>query len=282
MNEDLYLQSDDLISYPYRLTGEKMSDNERHGIARAKLLVFLAEEPRVLACFKSLGDDLGILDACSEATGALEEIAHSLGFHERGEMLLADGLPEEISKQLADALTLFLEEEVFSHQSIITGRLVILVRVSLKLPLPWVAMALFEQFIGDFFYCLLGLEVPKVILSITSSAPNVELIFGARPDESVAEAAERLTRLYLEAMRRLTGSDPSTVLPKRGRSPIGEKNPNGETIARYTDWFIRYKIQGESKHAIAAAEKKDRRLIIYGIEQAEKALGYAALGGAKC
>jgi len=282
MSEGLYVSSDDpVISYSYRLTGEEMSDNERHLIARVKFLNNLSEEPRVLACYRGLADGLGISEACLEATTALDSIARALGFDHRGEMFHAEELHEELVQKISDALIVFLEEAIFSRRAAIITRLVALVRDELKQPWSWVVMSLFEHFIRDVFYYLLGWEVPDVFFSIgqaeESQAPTIDLIFGTMPDESAADAAKRLTSLYFDTMRKLVGVETEDSRPKRKHSPIGPKNPNGETMTKYAHWYYLNKVQGVSPYRIAKTEDIDKNLVTYGIRQAETALGYASI-----
>ncbi len=280
---------DDVPPIAGGLIGETLADLEMHSEARAALLTLLDRDPTVNALFDRWTDETTVGRLASQLGECLERMTRSAGFTSVPELMQAfesvtgntltlpltvtdEREAEQVSQmlrdliregeELLDALLVAVRE---FDQVPLFDEVTVLVRDEWRLPWPWLAWELLRCWTLWLSSAPFG-QTPVVNFwaepnDLGQPAPTIT--FATTPGESVGDA---MLRALNEVFAPLEAAAEAAQLPAGRRI-------NPEIVQRYTEWWYRRRIRGESVRSIAGKDDDRRKLVRHGIGQAERWLG---------
>lgn len=270
------------------LLGDTVADMEMHLEARAALLNLLVRDPQVTALYDRWTHETSAGRLGCRLGEHLERTAWTAGFTGTADLIRAiaqstddtlslplagadEAETERVYRTLPDLLTesndlldaYFAAIEEFDLAPLDAA--ISLLRETWRLPWPWLAWE-----IGRLWMLWLC-NAPFGRVSVVNywlepnvlgrPAPPIE--FATIPGESIGDALERCRKEVVA---------PLEAAAAAARLPTG-RTAKPEIVARYTAWWYRKRIRGESIRSIAGKNDDQRKLIRYGIAQAQRWLG---------
>ncbi|MDP9368576.1 MAG: hypothetical protein M3Q03_09935 [Chloroflexota bacterium] len=271
------------------LIGETRADLQMHAKARAALLNLLLLDPTVTAVFDRWTDATSIGRLARRLEEHLKRIASTAGFANGQELMRAvkaaggdtftvrftvadQAEADRVSRPLSD-LVREADELLDALLAALPGfdaaplfeEAVALVRDGWRVPWPWLAWELVRC------WTLWLSSAPFGRTSVVNfwaepndlGQPAPTITFATKTGESLGDAMRRaLDEVFA----------PLEAAAQAAQLPTGRRT-NPEIVQRYTEWWYRHRIRGESVRSIAGKDEGKRKLVRHGIAQAERWLG---------
>ncbi len=280
---------DDIPPVAGGLIGETLADLEMHAEARAVLLNLLVRDPTVTALFDRWTDGTPVGRLACQLAEHLERTTGTAGFDHVQDLMQAlesmtgdtltlplnvadEAEAERISQTVSDLLT-EADQLLGAYLAAVQGfdaatlfdDAAVLVRDEWRLPWPWLAWELSRFWLHWLSSAPFGKR--HVVNFWTEpndlGQPAPTITFATRPGESIGDAMQRAID---EVFTPLEEAAQAAQLPTGRRT-------NPEIVQRYTEWWYRHRILGDSMRTIAEKDEGKRKLVRHGIGQAERWLG---------
>ncbi len=280
---------DDIPPVAGGLIGETLADLEMHAEARAVLLNLLVRDPTVTSLFDrwidatpvgrlacQLGEHLH-LTACTAGFPTVHDLMKALDSVTNDILTIPlDVADEAEAARVAQTVRDLLAEGENLFDAYVTAvgdlettplfdEVAVLVRDEWRLPWPWLAWELLRFWLNWLSSAPFGKR--HVVNFWTEpndlGQPGPTITFATRPGESIVDAMQRAID---EVFTPLEEAAQAAQLPTGRRT-------NPEIVQRYTEWWYRHRILGDSMRTIAEKDEGKRKLVRHGIGQAERWLG---------